>query len=119
MAITLLGSGNDHVDYGDMSALSGITTFSIALTIKITTLAALRLVTQWSSANADRAFLLSADDNTPASNQLMFVVSAGGGSGTFFGRRTTALNMVAGGTYRIVATITFGSPPTMQIYANG
>lgn len=113
MAVNLLGASNARVDYGDIAALNGLTTLSLGLVFKATasTASDLRLVTQWGSGG--NAFVLGTVDT----DELGFVVSNGGG--VFFGRKTTGLNLSNGSTYRIIVTITYGSPPTIHIWVNG
>ncbi|KKK54500.1 hypothetical protein LCGC14_3084070, partial [marine sediment metagenome] len=108
MAVAM--SGTDRVDYGDIAATSGLTEFSVALTIKFAAAPSdLRLVTQWSA-----AWLAQVTDT----NEVGFVID--GVNGSFFGQKTTALNVANGETHRIVMTWKHPtSTDIIEIWSNG
>ena len=115
MAVRLLGADNARVDFGDIAALSGLTAFTVAFTFTPSTTTATnrRFVSQWDSLVARQAFLVQVVDN----DEIGFVVSAG--DATYFGKKTTGLDLASGSTYRVVCTIAFGGPPTIHIWVNG
>lgn len=110
MAITLVGSGNDRLDFGDPASFAGVTGFSFFIIHKPSSVTNdARIAGQWSD-----NFLFAIQD----SDEIGFVVKETTGP-VFYGKKTTDLNMSAGNEYRILVTVAFGSPPTIHIYVNG
>jgi hypothetical protein len=115
MAITLAGSGNDRVDFGDIAAIAGATAITVAVTLKPSAINAAtnnRVIHQWASSTFG-AFLIQVVDT----DELGFTVRNGS---SLYGPKTTALNLTAGNTYRIVARIGgLGGTKTQSIWVNG
>jgi hypothetical protein len=115
MAITLAGSGNDRVDFGDIAAITGATAITVAVTLKPSAINAAtnnRVIHQWASSTFG-AFLIQVVDT----DELGFTVRNGS---SLYGPKTTALNLTAGNTYRIVARIGgLGGTKTQSIWVNG
>lgn len=114
MAVNLLGTSDARVDFGDVAALSGITNFSVCITVNASSIANdERIISQWGgSATTEQAWLIAIQDT----DEIGFVVQSGL---AYYGRKTSGLNLVTGTTYRIVITIAFGSPPVISIWVNG
>jgi hypothetical protein len=115
MAITLAGSGNDRVDFGDIAAIAGATAITVAVTLKPSAINAAtnnRVIHQWASSTFG-AFLIQVVDT----DEIGFTVRNGS---SLYGPKTTALNLTAGNTYRIVARIGgLGGTKTQSIWVNG
>jgi hypothetical protein len=115
MAITLAGSGNDRVDFGDIAAIAGATAITVAVTLKPSAINAAtnnRVIHQWASSTFG-AFLIQVVDT----DEIGFTVRNGS---LLYGPKTTALNLTAGNTYRIVARIGgLGGTKTQSIWVNG
>lgn len=96
MAINLLGSGNAQLDYGNPTGNNGALT--IALTVTPSSIVDdTRLVSQWGNTRAEEQFIVRLVDT----DEIGFII-ADNITGSWKGRKTTALNLTAGTTYRIV-----------------
>ena len=117
MAVNLTASSTDRVDYGDISAIAGLTAISIALTVKFSAAPSSgpRFFHQWGAADADQAFLMQVLDT----NELGFIIRGAAGLDERFGMKTTGLNMTDGSLNRVVATWTAGTPNVIAIWVNG
>lgn len=114
MAITLPGASNGSIDFGDLAALAGVTELSVAVTFLASSIADNeRICGQWGSSAANRGFLVQVTDT----DEIGFVLD-GGGASTFFGRKTSGLNLVTGTRYRMLLTFS-ATGPTIAIYVNG
>lgn len=115
MAVELLGSGNDRVEYGDIAAIAGLTGISVAITILPDSPLAggSRLAGQWGSAGSEEAFLLQNNAGS-GTDDVGFVVT---GDTTREGRRTTSGFFTAGSVQRIVAK--WDAATAVSIWANG
>lgn len=111
-----IASGINAVSYGDISRLiDGATAFTVAITLTPTaaTVTNNRIVSKWGSGAA--TFLLQVTDT----DELAFVCDNGATGRS--SRKTSALNMVAGRTYRIVCRFdpTLASGFDVDIWVNG
>lgn len=114
MPVTLASASDARIDFGDLASLAGVGELTFALTVTPSgTLASRRFFTQWAASGTDQAFICGAVDT----DELGFCVA---GNGTFKGRKTTALNMASGTTYRMVLRW-LGSVGgnTLSIFVNG
>ena len=111
MAVTLVGSGNDRIDFGDMSAIAGLTGMSIAITIKPSTVTAERIVTQWGGSGSEQAFLAQCENS---SGTVGFVVR--GGAAVHNGRKTGNV-LSNGATSRLLWS--WDTPGDHNIFHNG
>ena len=113
MAITMLGASNDRIEYGDLAALAGLTEFTVALTVKpVAVDDGDRLVGQWGGSAGTRSFLVSITDT----NEISFLITSGGTSSTFRGRKTASFNVTTQ-QYRFV--FRYIDSTTVDIWADG
>lgn len=112
MAVNLNPALDGRFEFGDMAGVAGQTTLSFALIFKptVTIVDGNRLFSQWGGSPNFISLITDSDELGFAVSDLSFNI---------FGQKTTDLNMVSGTTYRIVMTVTYGSPPVMHIYVNG
>jgi hypothetical protein len=113
VAINLLGSGNDRIDFGDIAALGGLTEVSLFVIVKLTAnpVDGTRIVSQWGNAGVEQNFVIQLTDT----NELGVAFQRNGG---YFGKKTSTLDLANGGTYRILVTFVFITQ-TMHIWVNG
>ena len=111
MAIDLTKSSTDLIDFGDI-AIDGLTAITVALTIRLND-TPLNLGSVMLKGNPwpDQVISCQCVD----SNELGF--AAIGSGGVLYGRKTTGLNMVNGGLYRIIAW--WEATTSMEIWVNG
>lgn len=114
MSIHLTAAADARISFGDLSVLSGLTAFTLVATLEPTStvLDDHRVAGQWGNTTAEQGFLFTTTDT----NELGLVFSTG--SANYFGRKTSTLDLAVGNTYRIVATMLFGSPPVITIRVN-
>lgn len=114
MAIALTTAGNDRVEFGDISAISGLTNFTVAITFKLNAAPNNRRICgQWGGAAG--SFLIQAVDT----DEIGLVVNESG-AGTFYGPKTTATNLSSGSTYRVVFQVSgLGGTQGQGIWVNG
>lgn len=115
MAINLASTSSGRVDFGDLAGLAAQTALSFAIILKPTAtfFSDDRIFSQWGTVAGDRNILCALQDSV----EIGFVTTDGAGS--FFGRKTTDVSMSVGTEYRILITITYGTPPVIHIYVNG
>jgi hypothetical protein len=103
MAIQLLAANSARLSAGDLSALAGPEHLTVAVTVKCVgdPAAGAVLLSQWNDADGSSAFSLYVQDPGDGGELggLLFEVTDGTNDD---GYATTGLQMVAGGTYRIV-----------------
>lgn len=114
MAVELLLSGSDRVDFGDVSQIAGATALSIALRLKPAGSLSGRLATQWGSNDPARAFIFQAG----ASGDVRFLVSPGGGSSTWLGKLTDNAVFSSGVQSGVVGTWS-ASSGSLELFHNG
>jgi len=116
MAIFLDPSGNDQIDYGDLSEIDGLTEFSIAIDILPTaTLATGRVTSKWGNAETtDQAFL----NLIASTGEVQFGVEGDTFTSDFSGRQTGAGTVVNGTRSKILMTWK-ASPKEFHIFHNG
>lgn len=113
MPITLLGSADAKITYGDVSQLGGITTgLTVAIDVVITggIVTDRRLCGQWGATLEEDTFLLCLQDT----DELAFVTH---GPAELWGIKTTGLNLVAG-PYKVCCTYNC-STEQGKIFVNG
>ena len=113
MALNLLGASNARVDFGDLSALSGLTSVTFSFTINASSIAHdERFFGQWGAEAINYALLCAAI----GTDEIGFVVS--NGSGVYHGRQTLSANLATGTTYRVVVRWR-ASAKALEIWING
>jgi hypothetical protein len=101
MAISLLGTNDARIDYGDIAAIAGVSALTVAATIKLSAVPTESpIMTQWSDIGfANAAFFFGGRP----SGAVKFLLSDG--SASYYGKQTSSLTMVNGGLYRIIAKL--------------
>ena len=116
MAVEITANSTDRVSYGDIARIAGLTGISIAITVKLTAtpVAEDTWVQQWGpTPSTNETFLLGAQG---AGDEVGFI-TGGGSAAERYGLRTTGVNLVNGGLYRVLAT--WGPTDTVFIWVNG
>ena len=104
---------DDHIDFGDVTGIDGVSSFSAYVVVKFDSLAVGDAIfSKWDATGGDRNFILQID--TTNSDELRF-----GGTNTtvYLLEPTTALNLTTGVWYKIVVTYTANSD--INFYVNG
>lgn len=95
MAVNIVSASSHRIAWGDIAALGGISAITVAITIKFGDVGGGLIFHQWGTGGDAFMFSMASAD------ELAFRIE---NSGTY-GKQTTALNMAAGSTYRIVAKL--------------
>lgn len=113
MAVELLGSGNDNLDFGDHAAALAGTTLSFCFTLHVTNPVAggNRLLTQWGNSAAKQSFLVQ----NPGSAKIGVGFSKGT---SIFGRRSASAYINADEKINCAVSIDC-AVPTIRMYING
>ena len=119
MSVSLLSASTARLDFGNPAILNTLpSAISIAFTITPTgsTANGNRFLSKWSadSITAGQAFLWYQVDT----DEIAFLLHSNLPA-FYFSKKTTAVNMAGGTTYRIVGTFQGGSPPVLAIWVNG
>ena len=118
MAIELLDAGSDRIDCSDIAVIDYLTEITIAVTIDTTASISddERLASKWGGSNGTRCFLV----NTADTDEIGFVVTSSGASGTFYGKKTTDSPATTSTLLRIVCRWNYnGGSPLLDISVNG
>lgn len=102
MAVNLLGANSAKIDFGDIANIAGLTQITVAFTIKPTagTVTGQRFFGQWGPTS--QAFVIYVNDN----DELEWLVTD---NSSYWGRKTSGLNLASGSTYRVVIQQNFQS----------
>lgn len=112
MAVTLEGAGNDRLDYGDVAALGGLNSLTVAVIVTPSAIADQdRVITQWGGSDTNRSFIVRIIDT----DEIGFIVNDAGADR--FGRKTNDLNMTTGTTYRFVFKWTNSGGNQIEIWS--
>jgi hypothetical protein len=114
MSVALVNASSQSIEFPDPAGFGGQTAFTVALTVKITTLADGRyMLSQWGNDLASEAFVLYIS----SSDEVAIITNDGAGS-HFYGKKTTDLNVANGSTYRICAKLS-PAADTAAIWVDG